>query len=142
MVISINPNYYSAHFFIAAAYWGKSMYQKVITEWEKAADLSDGIHEVVACLTWAYYFIGKKKQSEKLFDILKKKLKTEYVPATCFYMIHRYRGEEDLAFEWLERACNDHDSYLPTFIFSPNDIVRIPDEPRYKALLKKFGLEE
>ena len=131
-----------AHFIIATAYWGKSMYREAITELEKAADLSDGVHEVVACLTCAYYFIGKKDQSEKLLNSLKKRSETEYVPATCFYIIYRYRGEEDLAFEWLERACNEHDSFLSTYRFSPDDVIRIPDEPRYKELLKKFGLEK
>jgi len=141
MVTSINPNYYYASYLIGTAYWDKSMIKEAITELEKAVDLSDGVLHVVSCLTACYYLIGKKDQADKLFYSLKKKLKTEYVPAMCFYLIHKVRGEEDLAFEWLERACNEHDSFLPWYRINPNDICRIPDEPRYKALLKKFGLE-
>ena len=58
-----------------------------------------------------------------------------------FYLIHKARGELDLAYEWLEQALNEHDSYLPWFLSNPIKQLRIPDEPRFKALLKKAGLE-
>jgi len=54
-------------------------------------------------------------------------------------MIHEIRGEKDLAFEYLERACNEHDIWLLPLRVAPGS--RLSDEPRYKALLKKVGLE-
>ena len=61
--------------------------------------------------------------------------------AICFYLIYNILDEEDLAFEWLERACIEHDSFLPWFRYPSADAVRIPDNPRYNALMKKYGLE-
>ena len=55
-----------------------------------------------------------------------------------FYLIHRVRGEEDLAFDWLKRACNEHDTFLPLFRITPNII---PESSRYTALLKEVGLD-
>jgi hypothetical protein len=65
------------------------------------------------------------------------RLETEYVPATSFYLIHRVRGEEDLAFKWLKRACNEHDTFLPRFRTNP---LLIPEGSKYVALLKEMGL--
>ena len=155
MVISINPNYPIAHQYLASAYFENAMIkeslgehekaveelEKTIEEMEKAVDLSEGVPFMVSMLAIGYYSIGKKDQAEKLIDNLKKRSKTEYIQPICFYTIHSVRGEQDLAFEWMERACNEHDSLIPWFRFVPNDITRIPDEPRYKALLKKAGLE-
>jgi TolB-like protein/Tfp pilus assembly protein PilF len=156
MVISINPNYYIAYEYLSLAYSEKAMIkeslgehkqaieaiQKAFEAIQKAVDLSNGVPFMVSILACTYYLIGNKDEADKLFASLKKRSKTEYIQATCFYMIHSVREEEDLAFEWLERACKEHDSYLPWFRFNPNDMVRIPDEPRYHALLKKYGLIE
>ncbi|MFC1693246.1 tetratricopeptide repeat protein [Candidatus Latescibacterota bacterium] len=141
MTITMNPNYYYPHYVLGFVYLGKSMLEESIAEYEKAVDISGGAPRVVASLAVAYYESGKKAKAEKLFDSLKQRSRDEYVPPTCFYWIHRVRGDHDKAFEWLERACNEHDSFLPWFRVTPIDIHRIPDEPRYKALLKKAGLE-
>ena len=57
------------------------------------------------------------------------------------YLIHKVRGDHVKSFECLERAFDEHDSFIPWLRVTPIDIYRIPDEPRFKALLKKAGLE-
>ena len=141
MTITMNPNYFFSHFVLGFAYRVKSMFEEAIAEWEKAVDISGGTPTAVTWLATAYYDFGKKAKAEKLFDSLKQRARDEYVPPTCFYLIHRVRGDQDQAFEWLERACNEHDSFLPWHRVCPIEIWRIPDEPRFKALLKKAGLE-
>ncbi|MBA7689152.1 hypothetical protein ES703_97654 [subsurface metagenome] len=142
MTITMNPNYFSSYLFLGFAYQGKSMLEEAIAEYEKAVDLSGGTPMTVAVLASAYYEFGKKAKAEKLFDSLKQRSRDEYVPSMCFYLIHKVRGDLDQAFESLERACNEHDSYLPWFRVAPIEMFwRIPDEPRFKALLEKYGLE-
>ena len=142
MTITINPNYFLAHLFIGQAYLQKSMIEEAIAEYEKAVELSGGASFVMTNLANAYYESGKKAKADRLFDSLKQRSRDVYVPPTSFYLIHKFRGDQDKAFEWLERACNEHDSYLPWFRVGPNEFDNIPDEPRFKALMKKAGLEE
>ena len=156
MVISIDPNYYIAHEYLSLAYSEKAMikeslgehekaveeFEKAIEEIEKAVDLSNDVPFMVSILACTYIIIGKKDQAEKLIDNLKKRSRTEYIQAICFYIFHIARGEQNLALEWLERACREHDTFLPWFRFLPNDVTRIPDDPRYNALLKKYGMIE
>ena len=142
MTLTMNPNYFLAHYFLGLAYRGKSMIGEEIAKHEKAVDLSGGDPLMIAALATAYYESGKKEKTEKLFDSLKQMSKYEYVHPICFYLIHKVRGDQDQAYEWVERACNEHDSFLPWVRVEPLDRDRIPDEPRYKALLKKAGLPE
>jgi adenylate cyclase len=136
--LMINPNYFLTHFELGADYLLKSMFKESVAEYEKAADLSNGNPFVIASLVSGYYLIGKKDEAEKLFESLKKRSETEYVPATSFYLIYKFKGEEDLAFEWLKRACTEHDTFLPLLKVTPNII---PNGSRYVALLKEMGLD-
>jgi TolB-like protein/cytochrome c-type biogenesis protein CcmH/NrfG len=134
LTLVINPNYFPAHYILGLAYYSKQMYKEAVEEWEKAVDFSDGNPFLTAWLVSGYYIIGEKDQADKLFDGLKKRSKTEYVPATSFYLIHMVRGEEEMAFDWLKKACDEHDTMLPWFR------IGIPEGSRYITLLREVGL--
>jgi TolB-like protein/Tfp pilus assembly protein PilF len=135
MTLAINPDYFFAHNQLGIAYIGKSMLKEGIAELEKAVNLSDGNPFATAFLVLGYYLIRKKDQAEKLFNSLKKRSKTEYIPATSIYLIHRIRGEEEMALEWLKRACEEHDTSL--LYYRARYIRR---GSKYMALLKEAGL--
>lgn len=54
--------------------------------------------------------------------------------------IHLFRGDRDKALEWLERACEERDSWLPSFLDWPIKSHSIPDDPVFNEILKKYGL--
>jgi len=135
MNLTKNPEYYQTHMFLGLAYLEKEMNKEAVSEFEKAVDLSDGNPSVIAWLVVGYYFNGENDRADELFDSLKERSETEYVPATFFYLIYLVRGEEDLAFEWLKRACKEHDTYLPVM----RSLI-IQAGSRYQALLKEVGL--
>jgi TolB-like protein/Tfp pilus assembly protein PilF len=155
MVISIDPNYYLAHQWLSLAYLENAIIkeslgehekalvemEKALEEMEKTVKFSNDVPFMVSSLACGYYMFGKKDHAETLINNLEKRSKKEYIQPICFSMFHQVRGEQDLAFEWLERACKEHDGFLPWFRFVPSDATRIPDEPRYHALLRKYGLE-
>jgi len=140
MAISMNPNYYNSHRMLALAYWAKSMNKEAIAEFKKVVDLSGGIPYYLAELAGRYYEYGKHDETEKLYVSLKKRSEHEYVIPMSFYLIHKIRGEFDLAYEWLERSINEHDSMVPWFLPIPMKNVNILEEPRFNGLMKKAGL--
>ena len=86
------------------------MSEEAIAEYEKAVDLSGGSPYAMAFLAITYYEYGENVKAEQLFDSLMQRSRDEYVSPVFFYLIHKTRGELDLAYEWLERALNEHDS--------------------------------
>ena len=141
MSVTMNPNHFYPHYVLGLTYSTKSMKEEAMKEYEKAVDLSGGIPYLMAVLTSIYYELNKNDKAEKLLYSLKNRSGDEYIPSTSFYLIHIIRGDSDQAFEWLKRAINEHDSFVPWFIDTPVEIQRIPDEPRFNELLKKTGLE-
>jgi TolB-like protein/Tfp pilus assembly protein PilF len=55
--------------------------------------------------------------------------------------VYAWRGEKDKAFEWLERAYQQHDSGLNGIAYDPL-LMGLKSDPRYGALLKKLGLSD
>jgi len=138
MVLTLNPNYFLTHFHLGIDYLLKSMFKETKAEYEKAMVLSEGNPFIIACHVCNYYRLGEIDHAEKLFEDLKKRLGNEYVPATCFFLIHRIRGEENQALEWLKRACTEHDTWLPLLRVFP---FVIPEGSKYMVLLKEMGLD-
>jgi TolB-like protein/Tfp pilus assembly protein PilF len=135
--INIHPDYYLAHAQLGNAYRTKGMFKETVAEKEKAVDLSNGNPFLIASLVCEYYQNGNIEKAEKLFESLRKRSETEYVPATSFYRIYNVRGEEDLALEWLKRACNEHDTFLPWLMGTPI----IPEGSKYMTMLREMGLD-
>jgi len=117
------------------------MYKEAISELEKAVKLSDGTPMVVANLAVTCYNSGDKNRTKELFTSLKARMKREYVPSTCIAYIHYIFGDLDQAYLWLEKAFEEHESFLPWLRILPEEKFSIMD-PRFKAVFKKMGLEE
>ena len=56
-------------------------------------------------------------------------------------MNYAYRGDHDLALQWLERAYEQKDSDLLDIVGEPL-FKNLADDPRYKAFLRKMKLPE
>jgi TolB-like protein/Tfp pilus assembly protein PilF len=55
--------------------------------------------------------------------------------------IYAFRGEGDLAFEWLDRAYQQRDAYLLEFV-GEHLFANVANDVRYKAFLRKMNLPE
>jgi adenylate cyclase len=138
MILAMYPNYFLGHYHLGLAYRFKAMYNQAAVEYKKAADLSNGSPFAIASLAISYYRIGEKDQAEKLLAGLKKSSVNEYVPATSFYLIYASLGKEDLALDWLRRACDEHDTML---LWIRTNTQLIPEGSKYMKLLKEMGLD-
>ncbi|NIM98205.1 MAG: protein kinase [candidate division Zixibacteria bacterium] len=141
MTLTLTPGFYLAHYYLGLAYRAKSMIEEAIEEFEKAVDLGTGTPWPAMILATNYFESGKNAQGEKLLKSLKQRLRHEYMPSLGFFYIHLVRGELELALDWLERACKERDSFLPWSRIIPIDSYRIPDEPKFRALLQEAGLD-
>ncbi|UCE17198.1 MAG: protein kinase [Gemmatimonadota bacterium] len=141
MTLTLTPGFYLAHYYLGLAYGAKSMIEEAIEEFEKAVDLGTGTPWPAMILATNYFQSGRNTQGEKLLKSLKQRLRHEYMPPMGFFYIHLVRGELELALDWLERACKERDSFLPWCRIIPIDSYRIPDDPRFRALLQEARLD-
>ncbi len=138
--ISLNPNNAMAYGDLGMAYESKSMPDEAIAAYEKQVNFS-GEHVIFNfCSGCFYYNTGNLERATKLFEKLKATSKPKFIQPVQRYIIYRARGEFDLAYDWLSRAIEEHDPLLLYFNEYPVTWVRIPDEPRFRALVEKIGL--
>jgi adenylate cyclase len=83
--------------------------------------------------------LGHAPESEQALDVLK----TKYAAGSAFQIatVHSWRGEKDHAFEWLDRAYEQHDAGMPRLRYDPT-LSGLHDDPRFAALVKKMGFAE
>jgi len=140
--VTMYPNYFVPYWHLGQNFRAKLLYKKAIEMFENAIELSGGSPVIISWLAVTFYETGEVERSEKLIEELKQRMKNEYVPPMGIYFYYLINGDLDVAFEWLERAIYEHDSLLPWFLVSPIERDRVPDEERFKALLKGAGFEK
>jgi TolB-like protein/Tfp pilus assembly protein PilF len=87
----------------------------------------------------AEHTLGHKIESQQALDALIAKGASGW--AYQIAEIYAWRGENDKAFEWLERAYAQRDSAMPGLKSSPViQLSNLPKDPRYSALLRKLKL--
>ncbi len=140
--MSLAPNFYLMHYYLGLAYRAKSMFKEAIVELEKAVDLSGGAPWPALILNTNYFEAEKTNKGEKLLQTLEQRAKQEYLPPLGFTYIHYVRKDMDQAYNWLERAFEEKDSFLPWCAIIPFEGYQIAQNPRLRPLFKKHGLIE
>jgi TolB-like protein/Tfp pilus assembly protein PilF len=136
----IEPNDWFAHHHLCQLYLEKSMIKEAIAAIDKSLELSGGVPVNIVNAAMTHYRFGDKEVAERLFDSLKKRARHEYIQPICFILMHLVREEMDQAFEWVKKAHEEHDSFLPWFRVTPLDYMHFPRDPRIDELLDRLGL--
>jgi adenylate cyclase len=90
-------------------------------------------------LPLVFHALGRRSESDAALSDLKSK----YAEDSAYQIagVHAFRGEADLAFEWLERAYAQRDGGVSEI--KPDRLMRgLTGDPRYRALLRKLKLPE
>jgi TolB-like protein/Tfp pilus assembly protein PilF len=134
------PDFYLMHYYLGLAYRAKSMFREAISEYERAVDLSGGAPWPTLILTTCYFETKQKNKGEKLLRSLEQKGKQEYLPSMGFSYIYFVQSDMDKALYWLERACEEKDSFLPWCAIIPLKDWQLFNEPKLRPLFEKYGL--
>jgi TolB-like protein/DNA-binding winged helix-turn-helix (wHTH) protein len=107
---------------------------------EKTVSLMHRSPGSLELLATAYAHAGRRAEALRLLNELKQRGRKSYVPAGAF--INPYLGlrDYDEAFAWFERAYQEHSNILQFLKVHPFfDPIR--DDPRFKDLVRRVGLE-
>jgi TonB family protein len=137
ITLEMDPDYAWAHLVLAMAYSEKAMHNEAIAEFQKAAAISRGF---LPALAHAYAMAGEKEKALEILEELITQSRQKYLHNYGFASIYAGLGEKDKAFEYLEKAYESRDRILSMVKISP-PLESLRSDPRFKAFLKKMGLE-
>jgi serine/threonine-protein kinase len=138
--IEMDPNFSVAYVKLGWAYGQKSMYEEAIREFEKVQTIS-GVHLAAATsLGHTYAVSGKRVQAQEALDSLKELSKRQHVPPYDIALIHTGLGENDQAFEWLQKACEERSSWLIWLKVDPR-LDSLRTDPRFMDLVRRVGFK-
>jgi len=138
--MELDPNFPWTYSGLGWVYEAEGKYEEAIAEHEKAKSLEEKNPDVLADLGRAYARAGRKSEAQKILNDLLEFQKRGYVVSGSIANVYYGLGDKDKTFEWLEKACQDKSIY-PGIKTDPIwDSIR--SDPRFRALLKKIGLEK
>jgi eukaryotic-like serine/threonine-protein kinase len=137
--LELYPEYPWGHLNLGVTYIRKGMINEGIQACEKALHLSRDLM-FIGYVGWAFARAGRIDASQKLLKELQDLAQKAYVPPSPFALICLGLEETDQAFDWLEKAVDEHDQWI-FFIHADNSFDPLRSHPRYHALLRKMNLE-
>ncbi len=140
-ILEIDPTYRAAYFALASVYEATGSYQEAVAARQKWLALGGRSEEDIAGLLDAYATSGKDGYWRWLLDNVTEYAQQEYVSPITFANLHAQLGEEDQAFEWLEKAYEERQGWL-IFLKSEPLFDPLRDDPRFTDLLRRMNLME
>jgi tetratricopeptide (TPR) repeat protein len=136
--LEMNPRFLPAHSFLSIAHLNLGNHQEAIRVAEHGRSLS-GDALTQATLGAAYATGGRRADALSILRELTAERSQKHPPSFSIALVHEALGDFDAAFEWLEKAYEEHDAMLPILNARPkSDTLR--SDPRAQDLLKRMGL--
>jgi serine/threonine protein kinase/tetratricopeptide (TPR) repeat protein len=114
--------------------------EEAIAVHERAVSISGGSPLFKGPLGRAQALAGRESDARGTLQELLAASRTLPVSPLDVAVIHAALGEVDEAFQWLERACDEHSDHVPYLGVSPR-LDGLRDDPRFHALLSRVGLD-
>jgi serine/threonine-protein kinase len=138
--IEMDPSFAHARLMASGIHALLKNFPESVEEGKKSVELSGRSPFYLSWLGWAYAVAGMEENARKILEELSEISETRYVSAFWIAMIYAGLNEKDRAFEWLEKAYEEHYEVLAFINIIPFfDPLR--EDPRFAELLKKVGLE-
>ncbi|MBZ5641803.1 MAG: winged helix-turn-helix domain-containing protein [Acidobacteriia bacterium] len=138
-ILKDDPKFGLTHVMLGLDYAQKKRYRTAIEHCGKVTS-SGGTRIALNTLGYIYAAAGEKHCAKEILRELKRLLRTDYASCYACAAIYAGMGEVDLAFDFLNRACEVHDPGLLWLKWDPQlDNLRF--DPRFQGLLNRMGLQ-
>jgi serine/threonine protein kinase/TolB-like protein/Flp pilus assembly protein TadD len=138
-VATSDPAFVPAYLCVGRANEQKGAYAEAIAGLKKALDLSEGDSNQLAALGHAYATGRQPAEVQKILKELTMRAQQTYVQPTWLAVINLALGQNDQAFDWLEKAFVDRSGALLYLKVDPVfDPVR--KDARFEDLMRRVGL--
>lgn len=137
--IEMDSSFALAHWYLGLAYEQQGIFKDAIQEFQKAVNLTDGRASLLALLAHAYAAANKMSEAERMLEQLRRLSKQKYVPSYPIAAIYVALGRKEDAFVRLEKAYDEHDSWL-NLLKLDRRLDGLHSDPRFADLLRRVNL--
>ncbi len=137
-VLDIDPKFSPARRILEEVYAHMGKHKEAVAEREKALSLS-GSPELAASIEEDFTKSGYKGVLQSWLDGLTELSKHSYVSSYSIAESYMRMDQKQKAFEWLEKAYEEHDSGLVSLAVEPM-FENIRPDPRFKEVLRRMKL--
>jgi eukaryotic-like serine/threonine-protein kinase len=137
-VLDIDPKFSPARRILEEVYAHMGKYKEAVAERERALSLSGG-PELAASIEEDFTKSGYKGVLQSWLEGLTELSKHSYVSSYSIAESYMRMGQKEKAFEWLEKAYEEHDSGLVSLAVEPM-FENIRPDPRFKEILRRMKL--
>ncbi len=142
--IEMFPDYPYMRSDIGIAYLALAKHEDALKQFQAQKDLSLGTivdFETDHWIGTTHALMGEKDKAKKILADLEEKSREAHIPPTLIARLYSVLGDQDKAYEWLDRAYEQHDPWLCELKNGPGgDIFNLRSDPRFQAMLKKINL--
>jgi eukaryotic-like serine/threonine-protein kinase len=147
--LELDPNFYSAHSWLADVYQATNAYEAAFQERDKMASLAgnEEMRSRIAALRRAYRAGGPTEMYREQVKQLQKEGGSSFLPTVTgpaqwgLAIAYAHLGENDRAFEQLERRFRDRGFDMLTLKTNP-DLDPLRSDPRFQDLVRRVGLPQ
>jgi len=141
-ILEIDPNYPAGYFRLAQNQLMLGKYVEWLEDEEKAAQLADDatLLEQMQAAKRGYAKDGIRGAMTARIHAKEEQAKRIYIDPGAIAQDYAYLDEKDKAFEWLDRAAAEKSGSLQ-YLKPHREFASLRGDLRYKALLKRMGLE-
>jgi TolB-like protein len=135
--LDMDPNFMRAHLILGQTYVLQNKIEQAIPEFEAVSRLSQGTLGAIM-LGYCHATAGRTSEAKRILQSVLSLSPTKYVPPTGIAFIYAAMKENDRAFEWLNKAIEEH---AGGFLFIKVDpfFDSLRPDPRFTQLMKKTG---
>ncbi|MEK6288658.1 MAG: protein kinase [Acidobacteriota bacterium] len=137
-IIEIEPRHHGGYTLMGYAYRAKEMYNEALEVIQKSIALGGGAVAMIIA-AGSYAGMGKLDEARQGLDKLLAIRQQKYMPAYFIASIYSALGDTDRAFDWLEKAYEEHNGFL-VFLKVQQSFDRLHSDPRFNELLRRIGL--
>ncbi len=138
-ILEYDPQYAHAHELLARIYISTMKHQEALREIEKSGHTAAEGYEQNVYRGWLYARAGARAKAQQLLSGVTSPPAGTNVSPAFLAMVYCALGDNDSAFYWIDRACEQRDCLLigtkASFEYDP-----MRDDPRFPVLLKRIGL--
>jgi tetratricopeptide (TPR) repeat protein len=138
--LEMDKNFALAYRSLSDAYWNNGMYADAVRAWQKSL-ITEGSSQLAAKMGEAYSRSGYKGALQAWLQYSIGSSNRAYLAPASVAAVYLRLGEEEHAFEWLEKAYQAHDGWLVYLKVDPS-FDNLRSDPRYADLLRRMGLPQ